>query len=490
MRSIFFKLFISFSLTVLLSVIVSTIVTYSFSHRSFEGFRNEFHEKLKTNIARSTALIGQAAYVIYENRGVEALEKYIEEIQVPMRTELFLLIGDTVLPAKKKLPAAAEKLALDARTNGTIQWLEDDGRLITAKQYFTPNGKTYVVIGLHQMGPPPPGFADIKPPSGLLDMKPPPLPMERGRFLLFGSDMKVRVIILVLIAGLVCYGLARSFSSPINRLRTASQRIAAGDLSARVGGIAGKMGNELAELGRDFDNMAERMENLIESQKRLLTDISHELRSPLARINVALELARKECGVHDGGMLDRIEKESNQLNVLIGQLLTLARIENSREEIDRKPLVVSAILREIAENVTFEVKGRSKGVVITSLADVTVQGSEELLKRAIENIVRNAAYYTAEHTNVEISSSILSHEEKEQLVIDIRDYGPGIPEGEMKFVLQPFYRVSNARDRRSGGEGIGLAIADQAIKRHGGTISMVNAENNSGLEVKVLLPLS
>ncbi|MBU1138097.1 MAG: HAMP domain-containing protein, partial [Proteobacteria bacterium] len=302
--------------------------------------------------------------------------------------------------------------------------------------------------------------------------------------------MEVRVIILVLMAGLVCYGLARSFSSPINRLRMASQRIAAGDLSTRVGKMPDKTGSELADLGRDFDNMAERMENLIESQKRLLTDISHELRSPLARINVALELARKEYKSKGGGMLDRIEKDSNKLNLLIGQLLTLARIENSKEKIDRKPVVVSEMLRDIAENAAFEVKAQSKGVIITSLEDVTIQASEELLRRAIENIVRNAAYYTAEHTNVEICSSVLVHEEKEQLVIDIRDYGPGIPEEEITSVMQPFYRVSNARDRKSGGEGIGLAIADQAIKRHGGTISMVNAQNNSGLEAKVFLPLS
>ncbi|MBU0946361.1 MAG: HAMP domain-containing protein [Proteobacteria bacterium] len=489
MRGIFFKLFISFFLTVFLSGIISGIVTYSFSHQSLEGFRNEFHEKLKTNIASSTVLIGQAAYVIYENRGGDALEKYIEEIKIPMRTEIFLLIDDIVFPENKYLPPGAEKLAIEARESGTIQSVENEGKLIAAKQYITPEGTSYVVVGSHQMRPPP-EFGERKLLSGGLGMKPPPMVMgERGEGP-FVRDIAVRGLVLLLMAGLVCYGLARSFSSPINRLRRASQRIAAGDLSTRVGGIAGYTGNELVDLGREFDNMAERMENLIESQKRLLIDISHELRSPLARINVALELARKEYKAKAGGMLDRIEKESNQLDVLVGQLLTLARIENRKEKIDRNPVQVSAMLREIADDVTFEVQGKSKGVVITSLEDVTIEASEELLKRALENIVRNAAYYTAEHTEVELSSAILFHEEKEQLVIHIRDYGPGIPEEDIKSVLRPFYRVSSARDRQSGGEGIGLAIADQAIKRHGGKIAMVNVEKSEGLEVRVFLPLS
>ncbi|MBU1137592.1 MAG: hypothetical protein KKA76_01315, partial [Proteobacteria bacterium] len=147
MRSIFFKLFLSFSLTVVLSGIVSGVVAYSFSHQSLEDFRNDFHEKLKINVARSTVLIGQAAYVIYENRGMEALGKYLEEIKIPMRTEIFLLIGDSFIPESKNLPDVAQQLAFAARTDGILQSLEDNGRLIAAKQYFTPNGNSYVVVG-------------------------------------------------------------------------------------------------------------------------------------------------------------------------------------------------------------------------------------------------------------------------------------------------------------------------------------------------------
>lgn len=488
MRSIFFKLFISFALTVFLSGIVSSIVTYSFSHKSIEGFRNDFHEKLKKNIAHSTILIGEAAYVIYEKRGATALEEYLEKIKIPLRTEIFLLIDQAVIPEHQSLPEEAQKMAMQARLDGSLHLTEHNGELITAKQYTTPEKKSYVVVGLHKIGPPP-EFGERKPPQGPPGIK--PLSLMAGRK---GpppaNDLMVQIVILILIAGLVCYGLARSFSAPINRLRKASQRIASGDLSTRVGEIPGRKGNELADLGRDFDDMAERMEKLVESQKRLLVDISHELRSPLARINVALELAKKEYKAQTGGMLDRIEKESDQLNSLIGQLLTHARIENSEENFIKKPVEIKALLRDIAEDISFEVQGASKGVVITTVEDITVEASRELLRLGIENIARNAAYYTAEGTNVEISARVIRQNETEQLLIQVQDHGPGIPDNELQAVMQPFYRVSGSRSRRSGGVGIGLAIAKQAIEHHGGSISIANKTINTGLEVKIFIPIS
>ncbi len=500
MRSIFFKLFLSFALTVFVSILISSLIAYTFSRKSLEGARNDFREKLESNIARSSTLIGEAAYAIYETRGKQAVEEYLEKIEDPLGSEIFLSIGSNIIPGNKAVPVTVKEMIIEAKSDNKLHLLKEKDTLFSAKQYTLPDGQSYVVAGLYtQKRVPPPAF-DPGPPPPEFDAHRPPPPYWDGEIsppAKMGPEMGnpairntiVQTVILISIASLACYILARSFSSPINRLRKASQQIATGDLSTRVGHIPGKTGSEISDLAKDFDNMAERMEKMINLQKRLLVDISHELRSPLARINVALELAKKKDSCKTGAMLEKIEKESMQLNHLIGQLLTLFRMENSEERFPKKPVELSPILRDIAENVTFEVEAQSKSVIITKLTDITLDGSEELLRRAIENIIRNAAHYTAEDTTVEISSTILEKGSRSELIIKVRDYGPGIPEAELQSVLKPFYRVSNSRNRKSGGQGIGLSIAKQAIKEHGGSISIANIDNKQGLEVSITLPI-
>jgi two-component system sensor histidine kinase CpxA len=231
--------------------------------------------------------------------------------------------------------------------------------------------------------------------------------------------------------------------------------------------------------------MAERIEALISSQKRLLADISHELRSPLARLSVALELARKN--VVDGRpapALDRIEQESDRMNQLVGQLLTLTRLESGAERVPPETVALEDLLQQVIDDADFEAKSLGKRVHAIHMDQCRVKGSSELLRSAVENVIRNAIRYTGEGTAVEVSLNW----RLDTAVLTVRDHGPGVPEEELKHIFEPFYRVSEARERASGGVGLGLSIADRTVKLHGGAI---RAENTGeGLLITIDLPLA
>lgn len=483
MRSIFFRLLVSFSLTILLAGLISGLIMFSFSRRSIDSFRRDFQQQLQHSIARAIALMGQAAFVMRQHRGDQAFIDYVQEVQETTRTRLYLGVEGAILPKEPALDPAIARLAASA---GKLPTIQDDGRqLVVIHRLETPEGQAYTVIGLHRLGPPP-GMEKLLPPRGDQDLPPPP--RQKGFFTPFGRVQELRLLVFLPVAGIICYLLARSFSAPLARLRTISRQIAAGDLSARVGTSLGKPGNEIGDLARDFDHMAERMEGLVNGQKRLLLDISHELRSPLARLNLALELAKKRFQAEEDGNFARISRESERLNNLIGQLLALTRSEAKSVDANSPPVPLANLVLEIAEDVEFETRNQGKGVVVGDLEPATVSGSSELLRQAIENIVRNGAYYTRPGSRVELSLCAGASGNPEA-VIRVRDYGPGVPEDKLPNLTEPFFRVAEARDRNSGGAGLGLAIAHQAVQQHGGSLSFANAPNRDGLIVEIRLPL-
>ncbi len=299
------------------------------------------------------------------------------------------------------------------------------------------------------------------------------------------------ILIAVISSGLVCYILARYLTSPIVQLRAATQKLASGDLSARAGKPGSRRHDEMAELMRDFDRMAERLENLVNAQSRLLTDISHELRSPLARLNVALELARQRSGAEARSALDRIDRETNRLNQLIQRLLTIARLEAGDESIEKVPVHLEQIVHEIAKDAAFEAQSRGCQVEATVVDDCVVIGSPSLLHSAIENVVRNAIRYTQEGTGVEVrlEQGVGTAGARPEAVVRVTDSGPGVPEEALDKLFRPFYRIDDARGRQTGGVGLGLAITDRAVRLHGGTIRVSNRPQG-GLMVEIRLPLS
>jgi two-component system sensor histidine kinase CpxA len=298
------------------------------------------------------------------------------------------------------------------------------------------------------------------------------------------------LIIGVITSGLVCYFLAWYLTKPIVRLRAATRQLAAGDLTARTGAPASRRKDEVAGLVRDFDAMAERLEMLVKAQSRLLNDISHELRSPLARLNVALGLARQRAGVESADMLDRIELEASRLNELIGRILTLARLEDGEQRAPQTPVPLGEVVSSVAEDAEFEAQERHCHVhTVIPEGNWGVRGNDSLLHSAVENVVRNAIRYTQEGTSVEIALTSEKRSGGSEAVLRVSDSGPGVPEDALEKLFEPFYRLDDARGRLTGGVGLGLAITERAVRFHGGRVSAFNRKEG-GLMVEIRLPLS
>jgi two-component system sensor histidine kinase CpxA len=288
-----------------------------------------------------------------------------------------------------------------------------------------------------------------------------------------------------LVSGFVCYLLTRYITAPILRLRAASQQLASGDLSTRASSNIASRQDEIGDLLRDFDAMASRIEALVSGQRQLISDVSHELRSPLARLNVALDLGRQRKG--NDPAFDQMEQDLALLNEMIGRLLTIAKLDVSARQVPMVQVDLTELVSQIVRDANFEARVLDRGVQLTAEGPYFVRGNAELLHGAIENVVRNAIHYTEPGTSVEVSIQVVRQPKKSILRIAIRDYGPGLPESELVNIFRPFYRVADARDRQSGGTGLGLAIADRVIRTHGGTISAQNA-TPPGLLVEILLP--
>lgn len=289
-------------------------------------------------------------------------------------------------------------------------------------------------------------------------------------------------LILGLVASLLfSAGLAWYLTGPLRHLGVATRRLAAGDLGARVTPALGRRRDEIADLGHDFDRMAERLEALVAAQKRLLSDVSHELRSPLARLRVAVELARQQPA-ETPKALDRIEREAGRLDALVGQVLTLSRLEAG---VDRGPedyVELAELLDEIVADADFEARARGRRVALSVDGEAVVRARGELLHRALENVLRNGVRHTVEDSTVEVTMGAAHG----QVRVSICDRGPGVPESYLDALFDPFVRADGGDDGR--GYGLGLAIARRAIEVHGGTIA-ARLRPGGGLCVDITLPL-
>lgn len=278
--------------------------------------------------------------------------------------------------------------------------------------------------------------------------------------------------------------LAWYLAKPIRHLRGAFDAAAVGKLDTRIGPRMGQRRDEIADLGRDFDRMAQQLQILVGSQRRLLHDVSHELRSPLARLQAAIGLARQQPQKLDAS-LDRIERESGRLDELVGELLTLSRLEAGMsgaadEEVDLVELVAS-----IADDARFEAEASGRQVQFSGEGAAIVKVRAELLHRAFENVIRNAVKYTRENTTVEVK--IERRAAPDRLIVTVADRGPGIPESDLQAVFEPFFRGETGV--ATAGFGLGLAIARRAIEAHGGSVRALNRPGG-GLRVEIALPAS
>lgn len=450
MKSLFLRIFLSFWLSQALFVVLAIVVTLALRPRTstWEGLR-------------TTAL--NDAISAYEEGGEDQLRQYMENFESTQHVRAYLFDEHGVEVSRRPAPDWALRVASGGPRS------PHDGFIIPAPPVqrdsrASSDGKHRytIVLGF------PPGPRVFFGPRGM------PIP---------------GLIIAIITSGLVCYILSWYLTKPIVRLRAATRQLAAGDLTARTGAPSTARRDEVAGLMRDFDAMAERLETLMQAQSRLLNDVSHELRSPLARLNVALGLARQRANVESSSMLDRIELEASRLNELIGRILTLARLEDGEQLVPQTPVPLDDLVINVAEDAEFEAQARNCHVHTTiPEGDWGVRGNASLLHSALENVVRNAIRYTQERTSVEIELTSQAGARGTEAVLTVSDSGSGVPPDALEKLFEPFYRLDDARGRQTGGVGLGLAITERAVRFHGGRVSARNRAEG-GLQVEIRLPL-
>jgi two-component system sensor histidine kinase CpxA len=466
MRSLFLKIFLWFGLAMVV-INVASFMTGILTERRSQPPRH-------SPMAQSFGVLAQTAAEIFEKDGQTALASYLDRVEGASHIHAVLFDENGNEVSGRAVPNGTKELS--QRTNQQSGFLfvfpDQNQRPLGALAIRGTGGASYVMVGEL----PKPDFPWI------------PRLGERGS-LLFGLRMVGRTLLpLLLVGALFCYWLARYLSAPVVQLRNATRQLSNGNLTARVNENLLKRRDEITYLGQDFNLMAARIESLVEAQRRLLADISHELRSPLARQGVAVGLARRRGGPEVSSALDRIGRESDRMNVMIGQLLALSRSESGADVLAKVKVDLGALLQEITDDADFEARDRDRSVRVIRFEPSVTVGELELIRSAIENVVRNAVRYTSPGTQVEVSLTSEPVNGHRYAVVRVRDHGKGVPNAAIDEIFRPFYRVEDARDRKSGGTGLGLAIAARAVRLHDGTISAENAPDG-GLVVEIRLPV-
>lgn len=441
MHSLFWRIFLSFWLALAL-ILVGTVTVAVDVALKWRSERPAFpYEEIYAGAAQA-----------FEAGGGDALKRWIAELTPPaLRERTFVL------------DAAGHDL-LDR----PLPVYPDASRSASGR---APSGRSLMLVG-----------ADGR--SFRVLVSPGPLRGQMRRFgeLALPAVRAATLLIASVVSAVVCFFLARYLTAPVDRLRHATQRISAGDLSVRVLPSLKGRKDDLGLLAADFDLMAERVRSLLESKQQLLRDVSHELRSPLARLQLALSLAQRDATGAEENLV-RIGREADRLERLIARVLQLARLERPVASTDSERIDAAALLRQIVADVAIEADVRNSAVVLSTVGNLEVMGDPEALRSAFENVLRNAVHYSPAGSQVRVAAQ----RRDATIEVSIEDQGPGVPEKDLRLIFEPFYRVDPARDRADGGEGLGLAIAARAIALHHGTIAAHNL-SVCGLAVRIVLP--
>lgn len=402
--------------------------------------------------------LGSQVASVYEREGSQRAASMMADISRDGRFPIWLYSVDGQLVAGPSALDDADEIIARATATDEAERVVSGESALLARRTSSESGKAYVVVW---QAPRLRWWTELR------------------------STRLFRLTALILTSAAVCMLLTWYITKPIRTLREAAWLFGAGDLSVRVSDKRElQRRDELSELAGEFDRMAARIEASIASRQQLLADISHELRSPLARLSLALDLARRRLG-DDVPEHQRIELEIQRLNASIEQLLTLARLELHADRPQFEPVDLRELVREIAQDAQFEAEEARRKVVIEQESSATVLGNRALLRSAIENVIRNAIRHTPEHSAVTIRME--PADGNQRLSIVVRDYGPGVPDQALGRLFDPFFRVDDARERGTGGVGLGLAITRQAMLAHGGSATARN-HPDGGLVVSLELP--
>jgi len=428
MKSIFVRIFLLFCATLLVCLAGIELTNW---------LRNRFAPERHDFFSNSLSLQAAEASHAYESGGKEALKEYFARLEsmFPGHHTLVDQNGIDVLTGTDR--------SADLRHTGPHWSPGTQSRMLLA--WPSRNGKYRVLID----APAPPGPWSAIP-----------------YYLWIGAAAFAFSYILTLLLG-----------SPLRSLEHVVERFGQGDLSARA---ETRRQDEFGKLAGSFNLMAERIETLLTAERRLLQDVSHELRSPLARLEFAVELAR--TSPDRGKALDRIKKEADRLSSLVSELLQVTRAESDPQSRNLSAIPLRGLLEDVIGDALVEAQARDISLRLDAAEALELRGDRELLRRAVENVLRNAIRYAPEGTTIEISL----RKREEHAVIAVRDYGPGVPEESLSNLFKPFFRVEADRNRDSGGVGLGLSIAQRAVALHQG---MIRARNERpGLLVEIELP--
>ncbi len=406
------------------------------------------------------------------------------------------------LESLERLGDEAPRRYLEGGPRALGRWLHRTGRRHRARLFLLdargvnllprplpPELEGFVRRALQGRGPNrrirPPFMVSIRPVSArgrlfywLAQTRIPPAAMRESQRQALLLRLGLSLVAILLLSWL----LSRMFVRPVLALRRAATQLGEGNLDARAPESGTRRGDELGDLARAFNRMAARLERLIESQHRLLRDISHELRSPLARLEAALELARNAPPGGGREELDRIGLEARRLDGLIGEVLAMSRLDHESPADDGEVIDMRALLDEVVADAAFEAEAGGKALKQAHGGDpAIVRGSRKWLARALDNVLRNAIRHTREGTAVEVTTA----RRADRLIIEVHDHGDGVADGALQRLFEPFFRAGQHRD--DSGHGLGLAIARRVIEAHGGRIEARNAPDG-GLIVRIELP--
>lgn len=453
MRGLFFKIFIIFWIAQSLIFVISTVLIVRHHFESPEVQLDLLNSSLQNDANRATAA--------WEKGGCDALFAYGAGIAQTIALED--ATGQMICNQ-----GGMARLNKNEATPNRISSGRLGGQYIWKVPVLAISGKRYVFLLSRPFVPRKQSLAD-----DLLHFSFPQLPVA------------------IVVGGLTTFVLVLLVAQPVVRLRRAARELAIGKLNTRVVWPRSQArifaGDEIDALIHDFNHMAERLESLVDAQKLLLRDVSHELRSPLSRLSFALELAREDADPATAAHLDRIERETERLNALIGQLLSLSSMEALEKVENFEPLSLNRLIERIVPDAEYEAHQSQCSLVFHAEEECTVAGNQELLSRALENVVRNAIRYTESGSQVEIRLRIALRHGTRQAEIEVCDRGPGIPESLLNAIFRPFYRVDYARSPDTGGFGVGLAIAERAVRLHHGELCALNREGGGAI-IRMTVP--